>query len=394
MSWTQQLGAGYDTYVQTYFLALEDTTETIEEFELSWSGEVATQGRRRHGWSLKPQLFAGSERDRARLLAQYVLRPDSSTAVLRLDADLQGVRYKGSTDYNLSSDYREGLVRGRWILSPRGATALELHARAASLRYADASALEVDRDDLRGGLRLGAGADALDRWRLGLAYGARAHPDTAAIDRDEVIWEAEYEHPAFRGIAWRLQHRSERRKIADPTVRPSNWSHWSDAEVTLPLGEVLRLTVAAEHELWRYDERWGAYDDQTRWNGALRLEGGGLGGPGWRAGPTGETLDSTAEGESYTQFGLLGGFDQLGDRLSVSATLEIGRRDYETVAAVDDYVPLYTDFTYVEVWLTGSIDLTSVLRLDVMANYLPENHAEDIEDTSLGFGSLRVAYRF
>lgn len=395
VSFRQQLAAGYDTYVQSYYLAVEDTTETIEEFELSWAGELAAAGRRRHAWSLQPRLATGSERDRARLSAQYVLRPDSSTAVLRLDADLNGVRYRGATDYNLSSDYREGLLRGRWTLSPHGATAIELHGRVAALRYTDASALEVDRNDRRAGLRLVSGRDADDRWRLGAARGARSHPDTAAIDRDEFIFEAEYDHPAFLGPGWRVHQISSRRKIADTSVRPSSWSHWTDAEFSLPLGDQLRLGASLDLELWRYDDRWGAYDDQTRWDGTLRLEGGGFEGPSWRAGLAAEHLDSTAEDERYAQLGVVGGLDHFTDRVSLSFTLEIGQRDYADPATVDpDITPLYTDFTYVELWLTGSVDLSDRLRLDALANYLPENHAEDIEDTTLGFGSLRLVYRF
>ncbi|MBU1073183.1 hypothetical protein KKG45_08040, partial [bacterium] len=185
-----------------------------------------------------------------------------------------------------------------------------------------------------------------------------------------------------------------------PAVRPSSWSHWTLVEAMLPLDEgSLRLAAELGHESWRYDAEWGAYTDQTRWDGGLRLEGGGLFGPAWQLGAAYESLASDTEDESYRQLGARGGLEHLGDSFTASLTLEIGRRDYDEAAPVVgpgdvEEFSLYSDFTYVELWLMAGVDIAADLRLDVMASYLPESHSEETDDQKLGFGTARVVYRF
>ncbi|MFT5784028.1 MAG: hypothetical protein ACI9JE_001351, partial [Candidatus Krumholzibacteriia bacterium] len=91
-----------------------------------------------------------------------------------------------------------------------------------------------------------------------------------------------------------------------------------------------------------------------------------------------------------------------------SLTLEYGRRNYEQgvvdLAPVgvelqpsdefsDDTVALYTDFDYWKIWLIGTWRLSDVIDLDVMANYEPESHTENSDDSALGFASLRLRWR-
>ncbi len=376
------------------------TTETISEFELTLAGEGRTTGRARHHWLVRPRASIGSERDRGRLEGAYAHKPDTRYTTLRIDGTLQGTWYKNQSDYYLTSDSIEGDLKTRWTASPTGDLAGELRAWGSFLNYATPSELEADRRDLNAGAYLKAGRDALRRWRAGVRLGRRAYPDTTAINRQSAGVELEYDHNAFLGATGRVYHRSERRKIKNPAIRPSSWSYWTQADASLPLNESgLRLTADLGHEAWHYDHEWGAYTDQTRWESDVSLEGGGFSGPSWQMGPALEMLDSNTDGESYRQLGARGGMDHFGDRFTGTLTLEIGQRDYdetETVVGpgdVEEY-SLYTDFTYVELWLMLGIDLTGDLRLDVMASYLPENHTEDTDDQTLGFGTARLVYRF
>jgi len=394
------LSSGYDTYIQTYALSLEDTTETISEMEMTLSAEGRTSGRAAHHWLVRPQVSVGSERNRARLEFAYAHKPDTRRTTLRVDGDLQGTRYNRQSDYYLTSDSAEGRLKARWTLSPEGGLAGELRGWGSALRYDAPSELEVDRDNLNVAAYLKSGRDAARRWRVGLRAGRRAYPDTTEINRESLGAELEYDHYAYLGPTGRIYHRSERRKLENPAVRPSSWSHWSMAEAALPLSDAgLRLIAEAGHEAWRYDAEWGAYTDQTRWDGGLRLEGGGLFGPAWQLGAAGESLASNTDGESYRQLGARGGLEHLGDRFTLSLTLEIGQRDYDETATVVgpgevEEFSLYSDFTYVELWLMAGVDLTADLRLDVMGSYLPENHTEETDDQKLGFGTARVVYRF
>ncbi|MBU0743522.1 hypothetical protein KKA85_07330 [bacterium] len=399
-SWQTTLSSGYDTYVQTYALSLEDTTETLSEFEMTLSTEGRTAGRARHHWLVRPQISVGSERNCGRLEWAYAHKPDTRRSTLRIDGDLQGTWYNKQSDYYLTSDSVEGQLKARWTVAPEGRLAGELRGWGSLLHYDTPSELEADRHDRNVAAYLKSGRESRRRWRLGLRAGERVYPDTTEINRRSLGAEFEYDHNAFLGATGRIYHRSERRKIENPAVRPSSWSHWTLVEAMLPLDEgSLRLAAELGHESWRYDAEWGAYTDQTRWDGGLRLEGGGLFGPAWQLGAAYESLASDTEDESYRQLGARGGLEHLGDSFTASLTLEIGRRDYDEAAPVVgpgdvEEFSLYSDFTYVELWLMAGVDIAADLRLDVMASYLPESHSEETDDQKLGFGTARVVYRF
>jgi hypothetical protein len=391
--WTASASPGYDTFVQSYALALEDTVESVSEYDLTLGAEGRTPDGARHGWTVQPRLSAGSERLRGQLDWEYVLRPDELTPVLRVAGSAQAVRYNDGTTYNLSSDHAEGALSARWQLARGGAAAWEARASAATLRYADPSELEPRRDDWTAGFAAVSTAGFADRWRAGLKYGQRAYPDTTEIDRATLGLDVAWSHDPLEGWAWRFDGRSERRRVRVSAVRPSAWSHALDAEVSAPAG-ALRLVAAGLLESWRYDDEWGAYADQTRLETRVTVRVGDILGPTWELGAVRESLASHAAGESYRQWGACGALENFGKALTVMLSLEVGRRDYDEAGGDDPLGALYTDFTYVEVGLNLSWALTDRLRLDGMAQYLPESHAADEDDQSLGFGSLRLGYRF
>ncbi len=393
LQWTAAASPGYDTFVQRYALALEDTVESVSEFDLTLSAEGRTPAGSRHGWTVRPRLSAGSERTRGRLDWEYALRPDDLAPVLRVAGSAQAVRYNDATTYNLSSDHAEGTLSARWQFARGGAAAWEARASGAVLRYAEPSELEPQRSDWTAAFAAVAGAESADHWRAGLKYGQRAYPDTTEIDRATLGLDVAWSHDPLEGLAWRLDGRSERRRVRVSAVRPSAWSHALDGEASAPVG-AWRAVVAALLESWRYDDEWGAYADQTRLETRAAVRAGGVLGPLWELGAVRESLASHAAGESYRQWGACGAVESFGEALTLLLSLEAGRRDYDE-ADVDDLLgALYTDFTYVEVGLNLSWALSDRLRLDGMAQYLPESHAADEDDQSLGFGSLRLGYRF
>jgi len=399
-SWSGAMATGYDTYVQTYSLALDDTTETLAEYEMIFSALGETGGAADHRWRVAPRLAVGSERVRKELATGWTWRPDGAASRLDVKADLTDIHYRDTTDWNLSSDWREADVDLRWRVEGE-AVGTDLRVDASALRYDAPSALEVDRDDVKASLGLRSGRLARDRWKLGLRAGRRAHPDTAAIDRTMWGADAEYEHMSLDGPSLRLTHRSERRDVREETARPSSWGHWTSADGSVPVSETLDVELEIEGEVWSYDISSGAYQDQVRWSGLAGVRSMPLDGPGWQLGFALEHLESDDREESYSQRGVRVGLESFGSTLTASTTLEVGRRDYdadtEAVAAdvasdFDD--PIYTDFTYVELWLSVSWRLSERMSLDALGSWLPESHNDDEDDQSLGFGSVRVSYRF
>lgn len=401
--WNGSLATGYDAYVQTYSLALSDTTERIQEMEVTLSAEGRTRGAAAHRWLLAPRISVGSERTRQHLDLGWARHADDGARLLDAVAELRATQYHGTTDYSLSSDLREGRGRLRWFPSPGGALGGDLRAEVRTLRYADPTELEVDRDDVIVSAGLRSGSDAEDRWSAALRAGRRAHPDTAAIDRTTLGVDAEWQRFRFDATSWRATLRSERREVRDETARPGNWSHWARLEAERPLRDLLSAVVELGLESWDYDVGRDAYQDQRRWNGLLGLRRPPLEGPGWSLGVAWETLGGDDPDERYRQFGLRGGLEHFGGAVSGSLIVEVGRRDYEAddgaVAdplEVDDWsaIPLFTDFTYTEVWLNGTWRLHERLNLTALASWLPESHTNDEDDQSLGFASLHAVLRF
>jgi len=398
-AWSGNLATGYDAYVQTYSLALEDTTESVEEFEVTLSAEGATQGDADHRWRVAPRLSVGSERTRQQLDLGWIWQPDDGPRRLDAVGEFRATQYHGTTDYSLSSDFSEGRGRLRWHLSPAGRLGGEARVESRVLRYADPSELQVNRNDVEAVAALVSGRDASDRWRLGVRAGHRAHPDTASIDRTTLGLDAETERFSLEGVSWRATLRSERRSVRDESARPSLWAHWATLDGSTLLSLTLEAVLELQFDIWNYDISRDAYQDQGRWTGLAGVRAQAIEGPGWSLGLTWESLESDEADETYRQFGLRGGLEHYGATVSGTLTLEVGRRDYEEAMVESDISdvlldPLFTDFTYTEVWLSGSWQLDERLGFDALASWLPESHSDDEDDQSLGFASLRLVYRF
>jgi hypothetical protein len=401
--WSCSLAAGLDTYVQRFPLATEDTTETITELTLVLGAEGRTPGRARHRWRLRPEISLGSELLRERLEAGYQFRPDSLHAALRLDASWQGRQYRGGTDYSLSSDTGEGRAAIRWHPAPAAPGGAELRAWGRSLRHRRPSSLEVDFDEIGGGLFWRADPLAARRWRLGTRLARRAYPDSAAIDRNTVGLEGELDTATYDGGGARLYHRSERRTIRDESARPSAWIHHTELDAGLAL-ERGWLVAELRSEVWAYDAETSAYFDSWRLTGHLGYRGGDPLAWTWQLGLAVESLRATAGSpETYLQSGVRVGLESLRGDLSGSLSLEYGRRDYEleagdpaapTLASEDLGIYGYSDFNYWEIWLMGSWILTRRLSCDVLASYQPESHTEPTDDAAVAFGSLRFVWRW
>jgi hypothetical protein len=390
--WRPELSAGVDAYLHDYYLADDDTTEAVAEFNLA--AEIEGQSRRAtsHQWRLRGELSAGTELYRELLDGSWRWRPDQGVDRARADLTWYGRQYREDSEYSRSSDSSEG--RGELRLYPwHGAAVLDLRLSGRFLDYGTPSTLEQSYHEEGAAVFLRSAEVLGGSWRVGLRGAQRAYPDSAAIDRDVMAVEGDLDLAGDRSNLW-LFHRSERRLIADETVRPSAWSHWTDLRLALPAG-VGQAVMNLDNEVWRYDQETGAYFDSWRTDLELGYRWGDLLDALWHALITVERFDAGTQPETYTQLGLQASLESYAYPFTGVISVEYGHRWYdgEEAETLDDFVLTYTDFSYLEIWAMATWAFSEHLSLDLMANYQPESHTEQDDDLALGFGTLRLVWR-
>lgn len=409
--WNLAVSSGFDAFVHSYPLATSDTTETIAEYlaQLGIEGHSPRSGR--HRWSLRAETSMGTQLFRERIEGGYRLVDEERRTRLVLNGSLWGRQYRRETEYTLSSDNIEGrlemrtypLIRSGWGLEARGWNAFQ--------RFATPSSLEVDDRDLGGGAYVRSRGLGGHLWSAGVLHAARSYPDSARINRKTTGVEAYYELADRGEAAFRLHHRSDRRLIDDETARPSAWIHWSDLDSAVPAGPG-RVFCDLRSELWSYDQEMSAYFDSWRVEGFAGFGWGDILGTRWRLGLAGERLAAGDSPETYSQFGLRAAVEAYADDVSGLLSVEFGQRMYDEVsdgnpvsdsitdaldpslvAAEDEFWFNYSDFSFWAVWLMASWRIDEHFSLDVLANYEPERHTESLDDSALGFGSVRLTWR-
>ncbi len=401
-TWAWDVTTGFDSYLHSYALATDDTTETISEFMVQAGIEGQSPYRVRHRWRVRAEASTGTELFRERFQGEYRFLGEDNIDRVRLSASFWGRQYRDNTEYSRSSNNWEGRLEGRLAPVVGKKAKLELRGWTSNIDYATPSTLEVDYRNVGGGVFVRSTTLGNTMWGVGTRLGARTYPDSTAIDRDTWSLEADLDHHDLSGQGLRLYHKSDRRVIEDELVRPSAWTHWSDfsGAVTAGTGYVF---LDLQAEAWQYDQETDVYFNSVRVEGATGYRWGDILAATWKVGLAGEKLDAGDSPETYSQLGLRGGVESYGSVVGGSLTLEYGRRTYtqgEVVLDTDALDPalydsgsLYTDFNYWKIWLMGSWKMNTHLDLDLMANYEPESHTENADDSALGFASLRVRWR-
>ncbi|MFN2370872.1 MAG: hypothetical protein ABR506_06905 [Candidatus Krumholzibacteriia bacterium] len=396
--WRWETAAGFDATVHTYALAVDDTTETISEFMLEAALEGRSDRSASRRWRLRADASAGTELYRQRVDGDWRLLGDGGHTPVRVDGGLAARQYRRGTEYVYSSDSWEGRLDVRTQPVAWPGALLEVRARGGLQDYRTPSTLEVDWRQAAAGLYLRSRRPADRWWSVGVGALRRTYPDTAAIDRDQLGLELDWDSGALGDGGLRLHHKSERREVADETARPSAWSHWTDLAAAVPAGPG-RVVAEVQSEVWRYDTEDAAWFDSWRLDGLLGYRWGDILAASWLVGLAAERLDAGDNPDSYRQWGARAGVDAFGLGLSGSLTVEYGHRDYLDPAitldadGLTETFGLYSDFAYWKVWLTGSWRLAAPLTLEALASWEPERHTEQADDSSLGFATLRLVWR-
>ncbi len=400
--WSWDLASGVDAYLHTYALALDDTSEALSEFMVQAGFQGRSPRLANHRWRLRAEASTGTELWRQRLEGDYRFLDQDRHTRFRLRGNFWGRQYKRTTEYVLSSDNLEGRLEARVYPVVGRMAALDLRAWGGLIDYKTPSTLEVDYNDAGAGVFLRSQSLGNHMWGGGVRRARRAYPDSSAIDRDTWSAEADYDFHDLEGQSVRFFHKSDRRLIADETVRPSAWTHWTDFAGLVSAGSG-HVYLEAQSEIWNYDQENDVYFNSWRPETALGYRGGDILAAVWKVGPVLERLDAGDSPETYTQLGARAGVESYGSAVGGSVTLEYGRRVFsQTDVPVDDgsgdllgfsISDIYSDFNYWKIWLIGSWRISRKFSLDFLANYEPENHTENIDDSAIGFASLHLIWR-
>jgi len=406
-TWHWDMTAGFDSYLHSYALAIEDTTEALAEYMVQGGVEGRSQYGGKNRWRLRAEASAGTELYRERIEGEFRHLGSDRIDRARLLGSFRGRQYRTNTEYTRSSDNWEGRLEGRVAPLVGRRMKLELRGWLGRIDYRSPSTLEVDYDDIGGGLFVRSTSLGQTNWGLGARRGSRSYPDSSAIDRDTWSLEGDFDTRDDRNQDIRIYHKSERRLVRDEDIRPSAWTHWTDLSGALSAGAG-QAFLEVQTEFWQYDQETDVYYDSRRIDVHAGYRWGDILTATWKLGLAAEQMNAGDSPESYGQLGLRFGVESYGSAVGGSLTLEYGRRSYEQGLvnldpAEDDISPsddfsneifaLYTDFNYWKIWLMGSWRLNDQLDLDVMANYEPESHTEKSDDSALGFASLRLRWR-
>lgn len=397
-TWTPKLGAGYDTYVHSYYLADNDTTETISEYALS--AEISGRSYRRavHQWLLRSSVSGGSEMFRELLDGSYRWRPGGGDPRLRTDLYWLGRQYRAGSNDSRTSNNNEGSLELRADPWHGDSVRVDVRARGRYVHYATPSTFEQSYREFGGASFLASRGFETASWRVGVRATQRAYADSSALDRNMIVIQGDYDHGIGDADVW-LHHRTERRLATDETVRPSAWSHWTEARLALPAGPG-HLVANIGNEVWRYDVSTETWFDSQRTDIELGYRLGNPFGTFWNVLLTAEHLGASNSPDAYTQVGLRGVMDSFTGPVTGMLALEYGYREYlnHSIPSTDTLDDLtldldYSDFSYLEVWAMASWSISSAFSLEILANYQPEQHTEQDDDTALGYGNIRLVWR-
>ncbi len=401
--WSPVLTSGFDALLHSYPLATTDTTETIAEYMISAGIEGRSPRKTKHRWRLRAEASIGSELYRQHLEGQYKFLDHNRVTRFRFDGRFYGRQYRKTTNYSLSSDNLEGRLDLRAFPWAGSKSKLELRGWGSTVDYKNTSTLEVDLRELGGGAFLRSHGLTENLWSVGYRYSARTYPDTTGINRNVHRIEGDLDFHDDHGQGVRLFHKSGRRLIKDETLRPSAWAHWTDFNGLVTAGNGF-VFLDVQSEIWKYDKETNVYFDSWRINSTMGYKWGDILSANWRLGVAAERLDAGNSPETYTQFGLRSGVESFGSNVSGSIMIEFGRRVYSQGSVAldpdstdiffeDEFISFYSDFNYWKIWVMANWAINKNFSLDMMANYEPEKHTENTDDSSLGFGSLRLVWR-
>ena len=198
--WSWDLATGVDSYLHTYALAVDDTSEALAEFmvQAGFQGtigpEIAASLAPARGGLHRHRTVAGAAGGRLQLSG-----PESTDPFSPAGSFLGPPVQAGHRIRPFQRQFRGPHSKARGYPWVGRTAALDVRAWGGFINYQTPSTLEVDYQDAGVGVFVRSQSLGNHMWGGGFRSARRAYPDSSAIDRDTWSVEVDYD---YHGLRW------------------------------------------------------------------------------------------------------------------------------------------------------------------------------------------------
>lgn len=390
---------GFDSFSEKYSIEDADTLDLSNELRSSvgltyrrgWGSEV-NPGREASVFQIKDVLTVSDAAIRNRWDVDLELAVRSGDR-LSLSNELSSRRIDPGGDLNLSSDYIQDVARFYYRDRLSEILVFTLRDRFEVIDFDEEDAYETDyrRNEASAELAIEPGLDG----SVEFAYtrGDRAVPDSSAIDYREhalrVTW--------WQGFGWstrvEAQGEIERRRYRDEVTRPGYFLITGDGHLAVALTQRLEVRLHEELEVTSYDALSQVYFDRFLQRAGLEAAVSVTAALELGLEPRYTFLRAEEESEEdYDEWSavLAGDWIRL-DRLWLTSSVEIGRRDYRVAETQGS---IFSDYTFVRTDLFSTFELSRLITWNVYMSREPERHAIEDDDTTTTLFSTELTVKF
>jgi hypothetical protein len=395
--WIGAAEVGFDSYMERYTVADDDTLSSIAEFyaRLRLGYAVGALGRSYALLEGKGLLGESSYEAGGHAVATRRFGAEGRHA---LHVDLEAGRrgYRPGSQYDFPNGYLRAVARGtlRWRASD--GVLLKLDERVERVDYDERTEFDYDftrnaataSADVAGGLT--------HTFTVGMRLTTMSVPDSSEIDYQALTPLVEYRSYVDAHRRVQVTMGAERRLYAGDATRSSFWALLGSGFFEWALSPQWSFELNDEVEHYIYDEQSGAYATYLR-NLAEVLLNFNRGNAQIGAGPAFGWVDSReSPQDEYRELGAKITFEWMGGTGAwVAASYQPGWRDYllyDSPSASQDAI--FSDYGYHRVDVFATVRLRGSVWLNVYADYQPEDHDRAGDDATATVASLSVTSSF
>lgn len=391
--WFGSLEAGYESYMERYSIADDDTLSSVDEFRSRARLAYAIGFMGSDYTLLETRVMLGQSSWDAAARAFLTRRfGPSARHSATFEAEIARRGYQEGSTYEFPNDYTRGTGRAALRAPANPWLTLRAEDRVEILDYDLRT--EFDYDYVKNSVTLAADV-ARDPTR-GILAGVRFTtfdvPDSTEIDY--TAWIPFVEVRSFTDLHQRTQVGAsvERRRYPEDGTRSSFWAVIVSAALEWSLHPHWSVEAIDDLEHYAYDQETGAYPDYVE-NNAVVLVNFNTQTVQVGVGPALGWLNSDAAPDDvYREVGVRVAVDAMGESgWWISASYEPGFRDYPAFNQDDPLANtevVFSDYIYHRVGVFANARVWRSLWFNAFLDYQPEDHERKDDDATATIASV------